>query len=254
MIKIRLTFLTVLLFNFSEIAAQSDTTHNLKQVISYHENGNIKIIENFLSDSCRLFSSTFQDYIQVDTCRDGYFKEYYPKGILKTLGQYDCEFINPSFREDDCFKSGIWYEFDSLGEVSVITRYDVGKPIFYKYPLKRDTLTIKEDSIWVKLDAYHTTNSYLIRRGNYHHGLFLEFPVISSHNYRLVFSKQFNLLIEDIDDYSNFLFRFKEDDLPTKNQRYLDASQLKNGKYYVYYKSLGLTNIYEIEIILEDSD
>ncbi|MDX2302107.1 MAG: hypothetical protein NW226_04870 [Microscillaceae bacterium] len=251
MMSLRLIVLIILIFNFSNVTSQSNIT--TRQVVSYYKNGNIRKIENFLTDSCQVFSVDFQDYILVDTCRYGYFKEYYPNGILKILGQYDCDQGKADQTEESCFESSIWYEYDSLGKVNKMTGYDHGVIVFVRYPVKQDVIIVKEDSIWVKLHLYDKINSYLIKRYENNRRLILEFPVMSDHNYWSVYDKQLDILDTGVAYSKKFLNSFKDDDTP-ENQRYLDVSNLENGRYYVYYKYKPGSQYYhyELEIILKD--
>lgn len=237
----RLFFLIILIFIFLNTKAQ--TNINTNQVITYFKNGKIQKINNFRIDSCRLYDKELMDYVIVDTCQYGYFKEYYTNGVLKILGQYDCNLERLDTHEADCFKSGIWFKYDSLGKIKEITGYGQGGLLLFKrYPLKQKILFPKEDSIWIRLERYDMTNSYLIKRNKNNRHIFLKFYMLSDHSYWRVFDKHLNLLDFELEDRQNLLFFFKSDDIPTSkrpNQDYLDVAKLKSGRYYVYYNTLS---------------
>ncbi|TAH28400.1 MAG: hypothetical protein EAZ06_10155 [Cytophagales bacterium] len=251
--------------------AQQLKIRQLQQIIDYYPNGNIKTIKNLVLGKCCMFIEEFGDYMILDTCYYGLFKEYYPNGIIKISGQYDCRFWDKDYKlqdktnkinlQNDCFKTGVWQEFDSLGKQIKTSLYDAeGYLVFHKYPSKKDTLEVRDDSVMLKLKNYDIKNSYLIRRYKNNKKLFIKFPMPSDHNYVIVFQKPMATLFgskvkgpEDIYKYLKGIKGIKSDDLPKNNTDFMNFSDLKSGIYYVQYYS-NIMNIYELEIILEDVD
>lgn len=246
-------------FHFVKINAQSSSIYSLKQVTNKYANGKIKSLENLIIAKCRGFDYDMGDTIVFDSHRYGAFKQYYENGRLKLSGQYDCKSWNNDTISKilSCFKTGLWYEFDSLGKQTKVSLYDEDYLVFDKYPSKKDTLNVLKDSMMLKLERYEIKNSYLIKRYKKNKRLFIKFPVYSDHNYWYLFQKPLSTLI-DIESRKNEykelrLLRFiKNDDTP-KNKDFMDFSNLKSGIYYIVYRTIG-RYFYEVEIILEDVD
>lgn len=260
------------------VLSQEIKKRELQQVIDYYPNGKIKAIKNLVLGKCSMFVEEFGDYIILDTCYYGLFKEYYPNGVLKILGQYDCKFWDKNYKlqdtkssfnlQNDSFKVGIWQEFDSLGKQTKISFYDdKGYLVFDKYPLKKDTLEARESYVMLKLDKYETKNSYLIKRHKNNKHLFLKFLQYSDHNYWSLYQKPTSILIDKEIRYKGeqgnglrFIKGIKSDDIGgNNNKEFMDISDLNSGIYYLQYKysPMMLYNyaglyFYEIEIILED--
>ncbi len=261
-IKIIILF-SFLFFFLLKINAQTVKKRDLKQAITYHTNGNVQYIKNFILGDC------YNDQIKIDTCYYGIFKEYYANGNLKTSGQYDCRFWNKNYKgqdtinyiPNDCFQTGYWNEFDSLGNFQRAILYNEGAEIFYKYPFKSDTLFAQKDSLMLKMKGYSEVNSYFIKRSKKNKKLLLEFPILGGLNYWGVYDKPIEAIIQkdqygenyyySLKGYGNYIMGIKYDDIPG-NQRYLDFSNLKNGTYYVYYRSYR--EIYEAEVIIQNID
>ncbi len=263
-IDIKNLLFILLSFGFFKINAQN--THQLTQVIEYYPSGNIKNIKNIILRRCYIFDNDIGSTIKKDTAYYGIFKEYYTNNVLKISGQYDCRFWDKNFDpkdttdhlRTDCFKTGVWYEFDSSGKQTKVSLYDEeGYLVFDKYSLIRDTIKIIKDSTVFMLDEYEKKNSYLIKRYKTNKRLFLKFPTYSDHNYWYLFQKPMSTLIDReyrgvINMRKNLrLFSYiKYDDTP-KNTDMMDFSTVKAGIYYLVYKTVG-SYTYEVEIVLED--
>lgn len=235
---------------------------SLNQKISYYQNGNIYKIESFfLKDSCHLRDENGFEIIS-DTCHYGIFKEYYPNGILKILGQYDCNIWNAKIKqknefygiEPDCFKTGTWHEFDSLGRLELTNFYSKGSILFYEYPLKRDTIDAKKDSVILKIKHLSIQNSYVVRRFKTNKYLLFDTNNLYHAYFWLIYDGKINIQPNhNNNDYHNYSLSYQGKRAAPKSGKYIDFSKLKNGKYYVYLTFYW--NIrYGIEVILEDME
>lgn len=257
--------------------AQNTIAKYTKQVITYYPNGAVKYIENFLLDSCNLLKDTNSEVekIKSNGCYYGFFKEYYQNGILKTLGQYDCVISNKNtllFSQEQefcecnnlvdfyngyyCFKTGIWHNFDSLGNLISDTKFICDHEIFTKkYLLKKDTLFANKDSILFKIKSYDDTDSYVIKRKNTNAILLLEFPTASMSDYHwLVFKESLPMLLHpeklSLEYYKKAFKVFSYSDAGSSKDIYVNLSKFKNGIYYIY--SYYKTKWYETEINIQN--
>ncbi len=279
--KILFVIIIIVFFVVQTIAQNKTIKQNkTRQETTYYPDGKVNTIEDFLADSCTLVINSYER-IKVDTCRYGYFKEYHPNGILKTLGQYDCKLPNVntllpfnfdrSFEceheeyENDCFKTGIWYRFDTLGGLISNTRYNCGwEGITVQYNLKQDTLVAKGDSTIFKIKEYRygAGKSYLIKRTINNHCLLLDFFKVSYWHYWYVSDKRYDFLMEEktsiskkLENDNMMVFKYYDRDfgkqVNNKGDIYVNLSTLKNGRYYIYNNHFYGWDIYEI--ILQDN-
>ncbi|TAH27953.1 MAG: hypothetical protein EAZ06_11845 [Cytophagales bacterium] len=262
-------FFIIFIFGISETYAQNKNIRRTKQIINYHANGKVKSIENFLTDSCYLVitKGVYKETIKVDTCRYGYFKIYYSNGILKTLGQYDCNLpkqnnlIDTDCLENDCFKSGIWHQFDSLGKLISSTRYECDIDVFnIHHQLKQDTLVAKNDSSLFKIKNYESGKSYFIKRFNKKCNILLDFPkYYAGRIYWYIFEDSLNLLnfpkislqIHN-EDYIKYFMYDATHKKNYKNDIYVNLSNLKSGTYYIYCTDFTEMYLHEIKFIIQD--
>ena len=157
----KITLLLLLLTCSLNLYSQSDTTILLKKKITYYENGMMKKSENFRYDSTLVSEYYGKPYYYSDTCRDGLYKEWFPNGKIKVEGQYEyLEYIdtnqavdpNPPYLSYDtiilgfgCFKTGIWYEYDSIGKLIKTSRFWGDEKVFMHGPFKDTLISIEKD-------------------------------------------------------------------------------------------------------------
>jgi hypothetical protein len=249
----RILFILLCLSNYAW--SQSDTIIHLKQRISYYENGNMKKLETVRTDSCRLYAENFDDYVYSNNCKDGLIKEWYSNGKLKLEGEYKLK--ENSWAGNECYDSypiGIWYEYDTLGNIEKMTRYH-NNQVFVKKAKKDSVIEVQQDSLWIKIKEYLSPNCYIIKRKKENQHLFFAFPMIDERvNVWRIYDYKRDLLMKDDMSYEHLphLFSFRATDAGTNQCNSFDFARLKNGRYYVYYYGFIGNLCHELEIILED--